>query len=144
MVTCKPCSAPNRTRLDVPRARARRQMSAFLRGHGLVWSSSTARWRTPRRVDGSSLGGQLFAGLLLQLKPSAVDGVQLGLERERVNRRGEVGGRSQLVPPGPCFGEPGGAAGGRVGGDLQQRSRGLVAGPAAATDREFERGDQVG
>ena len=94
--------------------------------------------------DGSSLGGQLLAGLLLQVEPLTVHGVELDLEGRHVDGRSDVGGRGWLVPPGAGFGEAGRAAGGRVGGDLQQRSGGVVGWPAAAADGEIKRGDQVG
>ena len=70
--------------------------------------------------DRLPFGGQLFAGLRLQLQPLAVDGVGLCF-RAPARRSPERGRWSTLArPTRTCFGEADGAAGGGVGGDLQQ------------------------
>ncbi|MDQ3326863.1 MAG: hypothetical protein M3529_14445 [Actinomycetota bacterium] len=87
--------------------------------------------------DGLSLRRQLLSCLSLEGEALSVDGVEFDLECGQVDVGSGLGfGRVGLVPPGSGFGEACWAAGGRVGGHLQQRGRGLFGRPATAADGE--------
>ena len=93
--------------------------------------------------DGLSLCCQLLPCQLLELEALTVDGVEFGLEGGHVGDGARLGRRLMVVPPWAGFGQSGRAAGGRVGGYLQQRGGRSFDRPAAASDGEVEGGDQV-